>query len=132
VSSPLILLALPAELLALAVGLLLLRRLSGALRTALGRLAFFQILAVVVALAYFDQRSADKRARMGWDLVPILVVSEDVPAGTVLTANQLRQRQMPSQFLTPGMLRPDSYKMVIGERVRINLTKGDLLLWSEF
>ncbi len=83
-------------------------------------------------LAWLNVSTARREARKGWNLVPIVVAGQDVDEGTTLTTDMIAQRAMPSQFVTPSVIKPDNYSYVVGQRVLVNLKKGDPLLWSQF
>ncbi len=100
-----------------------------------GRTPLFVAVALAVAaagLGYADRRSAERSARKGWDLVPIVVAGADVDEGTTLTTDMIAQRPMPSQFVTPSVIKPENYSYVVGQKVLVNLKKGDPLLWTQF
>ncbi len=100
-----------------------------------GRTPLFVAVALAVSaafLGYLDRRGAEKNARKGWDLVPIVVAGADVDEGTTLTTDMIAQRPMPSQFVTPSVIKPENYSYVVGQRVLVNLKKGDPLLWTQF
>ncbi len=83
-------------------------------------------------LGWLDRKNAEKSARKGWDLVPIVVASADIDEGTVLDTGMIAQRPMPSQFVTPSVIKPENYSYVVGQKVLVNLKKGDPLLWTQF
>ncbi|MBS2031222.1 MAG: hypothetical protein JST54_25205 [Deltaproteobacteria bacterium] len=75
----------------------------------------------------------ERRAvRAGWNLVPVLVIADDVQAGTVITYDVISQRAVPEQFVTTSIARPDRANELVGKRIKVPLKAGDLLLWSEF
>ena len=95
------------------------------------------VLAISLGLAaallgWLDLRSAEHRARKGWDLLPIVVASQDIDEGITLTTDMIAQRPMPSQFVTPSVIKPENYSYVVGQKVLVNLKKGDPLLWTQF
>ncbi|HUB09186.1 MAG TPA: Flp pilus assembly protein CpaB [Myxococcales bacterium] len=91
------------------------------------------ILGVGAALlGYLDRRNAERNARKGWDLVPIVVAAQDVDEGTVLTTDMIAQQPMPSRFVTPSVIKPENYSYVVGQKVLVNLHKHDPLLWTQF
>ncbi|MHB1845222.1 MAG: Flp pilus assembly protein CpaB [Deltaproteobacteria bacterium] len=95
------------------------------------------IIAVVLGvgaalLGWVDLRSAEHSARKGWNLVPIIVASQDIDEGSTLTTDMVAQRPMPSQFVTPSVIKPENYSYVIGQKVLVNLKRGDPLLWTQF
>ncbi|MHB8419017.1 MAG: Flp pilus assembly protein CpaB [Myxococcales bacterium] len=91
------------------------------------------ILGVGAALlGYLDRRNAEKNARKGWDLVPIIVAQQDIDEGMTLTTDMIAQMPMPSRFVTPSVIKPENYSYVVGQKVLVNLHRGDPLLWTQF
>ena len=72
------------------------------------------------------------RVRAGWDLVPTVVAGRDVPEGQALTFEDLTQRQLPSQFVSGSVVRPEDVSRVVGRAPSMPLKQGDLLLWAAF
>jgi pilus assembly protein CpaB len=68
----------------------------------------------------------------GYNLVPVVVVAVDVPAGTVLTFDMISQRSVPEQFVTSSVVKPDSASYVVNQRVVNDLQAGDPVRWSDF
>ncbi|MFO0600752.1 MAG: Flp pilus assembly protein CpaB [Myxococcaceae bacterium] len=83
-----------------------------------------------VAFSALQKERAD--VRKGWNLVPVLVASVDLSEGTVVTMEQLSQRSVPEQFVTSSVVKPDSASYVIGQKIQVNVSAGDPLLWSQF
>lgn len=75
------------------------------------------------------ERSA---VRKGWVLKPVVVASRDIPEGTILDMDMLQQRQIPEQFVTRSVVRPDKVQHIIGKKVIVQLQRGDPILWSNF
>ena len=88
------------------------------------------LLAGIIAWSAIKKREAD--VRRGWSLVPVVVASQDIPAGAVVTLDMLSQRSVPEQFVTSSVVKPDSATYVVGQKVLVALQKGDPLLWSQF
>lgn len=72
------------------------------------------------------------RARAGWNLVPVIVVAEDLPAGSVIRYDNLAQRPIPEQFVTASVVRPDVANKIVGKRVAVELHAGDPMMWNMF
>ena len=64
------------------------------------------LLAGVVAYSAIKKKEAD--VRRGWNLVPVVVASQDIPEGTVVTFDMISQRSVPEQFVTSSVVKPDS------------------------
>jgi pilus assembly protein CpaB len=88
------------------------------------------LLAGVVAYSAIKKKEAD--VRKGWNLVPVVVAATDIPEGTVVTFDMISQRQVPEQFVTSSVVKPDSANYVVNQKVLVPLQAGDPLLWSQF
>lgn len=100
-----------------------------------GRRALWAALGMAVVaggLAYGALRAQEARVRRGWDLVPVLVAAKDLAAGTTVTEALVAQREVPEQFATASVLRPESLVHVEGQPVRVPVVAGEPLLWTHF
>ncbi|KFE66412.1 Flp pilus assembly protein CpaB [Hyalangium minutum] len=88
------------------------------------------LLAGVVAYSAIKKKEAD--VRRGWNLVPVVVASQDIPEGTVVNFDMISQRSVPEQFVTSSVVKPDSASYVVNQKVLVPLQAGDPLLWSQF
>lgn len=70
--------------------------------------------------------------RKGWNLVPVVVASQDIPEGTVVTFDLLQQRSIPEQFVTASVVKPEGADYIVNHRLLVPVQAGDLLLWSQF
>jgi Flp pilus assembly protein CpaB len=99
----------------------------------LGGLVGFAISTVLVGMVGFlwvKKSAAD--ARRGWNLVPVVVASQDIPEGTVVTFDMINQRSVPEQFVTSSIVKPDSATYIVNQRLQVPVQAGDPLLWSQF
>lgn len=88
------------------------------------------LLAGVIAYSAIKKKEAD--VRRGWNLVPVVVASQDIPEGTVISFEMISQRSVPEQFVTSSVVKPDSANYVVNQKVLVPLQAGDPLLWSQF
>jgi pilus assembly protein CpaB len=88
------------------------------------------LLAGIIAWSAIKKKEAD--VRRGWNLVPVVVASQDIPEGSTITYEMIRQRNVPEQFVTASVVRPDSAAYVVGQKVVVPLQEGDPILWSQF
>src|SRR5579863_7976662 len=88
------------------------------------------LLAGIVAWSAI--KNQERRVRQGWNLVPVVVASRDIPEGTVISGDMISQRAVPEQFITSSVVRPESANYVIDQKVLVPLQAGDPLLWSQF
>jgi Flp pilus assembly protein CpaB len=70
--------------------------------------------------------------RRGWNLLPVVVATQDIPEGTVVTFDHLAQRSVPEQFVTSSAIKPDSASYIVNQRILVPVQAGDMLLWSQF
>lgn len=85
-----------------------------------------------VGLGFLSYNLVKRDARRGWNLVPVVVAAQDIPDGTVVTLDMISQRQVPEQFVTSSVVRPESASHVVNQKVLAPLQAGDPLLWSQF
>ncbi|WP_375772781.1 Flp pilus assembly protein CpaB [Archangium gephyra] len=88
------------------------------------------LLAGIIAWSAIKKKESD--VRRGWNLVPVVVASADIPEGTVISFDMINQRSVPEQFVTSSVVKPDSATYVVGQKVLVALQQGDPLLWSQF
>lgn len=88
------------------------------------------LLAGIIAWSAIKKKESD--VRRGWNLVPVVVASQDIPEGTVISFDMINQRSVPEQFVTSSVVKPDSANYVVGQKVLVALQQGDPLLWSQF
>jgi pilus assembly protein CpaB len=91
------------------------------------------VLGVIAgAIAYGAVRRKEREVKAGWALVPVIVATQDLAEGTVVTFEMVSQRPVPEQFVTSSVVKPDSASYVVGQKVLVPVQAGDLLLWSQF
>ena len=88
------------------------------------------MLAGVVSFGWV--KSAESKARRGWNLVPVVVFAVDVPAGKEVTFDQVSQRSVPEQLATSSVVKPDSVSYVMNQRLLVPGLAGQSVLWSMF
>jgi Flp pilus assembly protein CpaB len=74
----------------------------------------------------------NRKAREGWNLRPVIIASEDLAAGTVLTFDNINQRSIPEQFVTASIVHPSAATDIINQKLRLPVKAGDPILWSYF
>src|SRR5437879_3638283 len=84
----------------------------------------------VLAYVYVQKKAAD--VRRGWNLIPVVVASADLPEGTVVMLDQIAQRAVPEQFVTSSVVRPESVSQIVNQRIVVPIQAGDPLLWTQF
>ena len=90
----------------------------------------FGVIAIGVAALLFD--GTTKRVRLGWDLVPVMVASVELPEGTTISVDMVSERAVPEAFVTSSVIRPDSVQYLINQKILVPAQAGDPLLWTQF
>ena len=88
------------------------------------------LLAGVIAWQSIERKRME--VQKGWNLVQVVVAGQDVPAGTTLDLDMIAQRDIPSQFVTNSIVRPESANLVVGQKVLVRLQTGDPIMWADF
>ncbi|WP_331102970.1 SAF domain-containing protein [Archangium sp.] len=88
------------------------------------------LLVGVGGFVWVKKKEAD--VRRGWNLVPVVVASQDVPEGTVVTFDMISQRSVPEQFVTSSVVKPDSATYIVNQRILVPVQAGDMMQWSQF
>ncbi len=70
--------------------------------------------------------------RRGWNLVPVLRFTRDLPDHAVLQASDVETSLLPEQFVTDSVLPPVALARVAGQTVYPQVMKGDVVLRSLF
>ncbi len=84
------------------------------------------------AFAWLGIMKEKSDARRGWNLVPVVVAGQDISEGTVVTFDMIQQRQVPEQFVTSSVVKPDSASYVANQKILVPVQAGDPLLWTQF
>jgi Flp pilus assembly protein CpaB len=86
------------------------------------------ISALAILASACADASASEPAPSG--LVSIVVAGRDLPAGTVLTFEDLMQRAVPEELVTTSIARHDSASFLINSVLVHPLLEGDPVQWS--
>src|SRR6185295_15759675 len=92
-------------------------------------IVFFAFFALI---AWVNIRGSEQAAKKGWTLVPVTVASQALPEGAVIDFDMISTRQVPAEFATSSVVKPDSAAYVVNQRIMVPVQAGDPLLWSEF
>jgi pilus assembly protein CpaB len=90
----------------------------------------FLVFALVVA--YINVAGTERSVRRGWNLVPVVVAADNLSEGTTVDGEMIATRDVPEQFVTSSVVRPDSVGYVLNQRIMVPVQAGDPLLWSQF
>ena len=88
--------------------------------------------AIAGIVSYGAIKAKESAVRRGWNLVTVAVADKAIPAGTVVTYELIAQRDVPETFVTSSVVKPESSSYVVGQKVLVDLQRGDPLLWSHF
>jgi Flp pilus assembly secretin CpaC len=66
----------------------------------------------------------------GWNLAPVLVAAKDLAEGTMLSATDLVEVQLPAALFSSSAVGPKSQSYALGHQVLVPVQQGDLVLWS--
>ncbi len=66
------------------------------------------------------------------ELVPVVMAAVDIEAGTIVTMEMVQQRSIPSMYTTTSVVRPDSASYIIGQKLKVPVQQGDMMLWTHF
>lgn len=83
-------------------------------------------------VAYNWAHESAAKARRGWNLLPVIVASQDMEEGTVLTFDHVYQRSIPEQFVTRSIVRPGDADHIVNKKLLVPVKAGDPLLWTHF
>lgn len=97
-----------------------------------GVIGFFVSALIVGAGGYAWIKKKEADVRRGWNLVPVVVASQDIPEKTLVTFDMISQRSVPEQFVTSSVVKPDSASYIVNQRILVPVQAGDPLLWSQF
>jgi len=87
------------------------------------------IIAVLLVNHYIKKQ--ERAIFKGMELVSVLAVKKDVPAGTKLTAGVLASRKMPQKYVHGNAVDPKDANLVIGQVLNFPLKRGDPVLWTD-
>jgi pilus assembly protein CpaB len=85
-----------------------------------------------IAVAYINIAGTEKKVRTGWNLTPVVVASSDLSEGTTVDQDMISTREVPEQFVTASVVKPDSVGYVINQKLVVPVQAGDPLLWTQF
>ena len=89
-------------------------------------------LSVACGLVGFSVGFTQRSRPCTWDLVPVVVASVDIAAGTKVRFDMISQRSVPEHLVTASIVRPDSASAVVGHTIENPVQAGDLLRWADF
>jgi Flp pilus assembly protein CpaB len=86
--------------------------------------------AIVGYFSYKKISEIEAQFRADWELVPVIVFNSGLPSGAALDYEHVAKMLLPRTFVTPNLVLPGRYDEVLGKKLRVSTTRGDLLLWS--
>ncbi|MBK7861570.1 MAG: Flp pilus assembly protein CpaB [Archangiaceae bacterium] len=100
-----------------------------------GALPFVMAAVLLVfgaAAAFAVVRNSEREIRKPWALVPVAVAAVNIPEGTTVTFDMISKRDVPEQFATISVVKPEQVNFITNQRIMVAVQAGDPLLWSEF
>ena len=86
---------------------------------------------IAVLLVNFYIKRQEKRLYKGMNMVPVLVMAEDVSANTVLEMGMVAKRDVPEKYVHGNAIHPKDVKLIAGQILNFPLKRGDTLLWTD-
>ena len=92
----------------------------------------FGLLGITGAHGFITGQIDAERARLQrqHQLVPIVVVRQDTPAGTFLTEPMLATREVPVRYASASSVGEDDYETVLGKVLQVSVKAGEPVLTS--
>ena len=90
------------------------------------------VMVLIGAGGFAYVKRTASNVRKGWNLVPVVTAAVDIKEDTVLTMAMITQRDVPEQFVTSSVMKPDYASKVVNQRILVPVQAGDPLLWSQF
>ncbi len=70
--------------------------------------------------------------RRPWTMVPVIVATQDLTEGSLITLEMVAIRAIPEQYATQSVVKPESLEFALGQVLEFPLQAGDPLLWAQF
>jgi pilus assembly protein CpaB len=99
-------------------------------RTPIVIAGILSLLAFYLVMRTIDTKERNLKEK--WSLGKVVVASMDIAEGTVLDIEMAAEHQIPKQFITPSVVKPEQFEKVVGQRLIAQLKRGDPILWSHF
>lgn len=93
-----------------------------------GGVTVFGLLAVF--LMYSRVKHEEDQVRAEWDLVPVVVASEDLRTGELLSPKNIASRSIPRRLVTDSIVKPESAAYVLTQPILMPHHAGDPLRWT--
>jgi pilus assembly protein CpaB len=87
------------------------------------------IVAVLLVHQYLGVKERD--LYKGMEMVPVVAITRDLPAGTRLAGEMLAKRSIPKKYIHGNAVAPKDANLVVGQVLNYPLRRGDPLLWTD-
>ena len=84
---------------------------------------------VVYALSLF---ASERQSRSGWQLTQVVVASEDISFGDLITIDNVALRSVPPEFVNTNVVKDDALNNILDQRLLADVQTGDPIFWSQF
>jgi pilus assembly protein CpaB len=85
--------------------------------------------AVLLVNQYLSVKEGD--LYKGMEMVAVVAITRDLPAGTRLSTQMLAKRNMPKKYVHGNAVAPKDVELVVGQVLNYPLKRGDPLLWTD-
>lgn len=88
------------------------------------------IFAALSAQQYIQNRIQEIEDKAKVSTVPRIVAAYDLPVGTKIESTHVAVREIPSDWVVSGSLKPEEFIHIEGQVITVALKRGDPLLWA--
>jgi len=90
----------------------------------------FGLIAVLLVHQYIKIKEEEISRPLG-EMIDVVVVTQDVKAGSTITENILGMRTIPKYYARGNSVHPSDASRIIGQKLRIHLKAKDPILWTD-
>jgi len=91
------------------------------------------LIGSVITYHYASEKADrfEKSLKEAWEMVYVVVVSQDIKSGTTLKYDMMAKAKIPRQYVSENMISPKSVEQVTGQKVKVLLKRGDFIRWGD-
>jgi len=90
------------------------------------------LVLIAVGATWFAVFATERSSRANWNLVNVVVASEDLSEGDFITQENIAFRLVPDHSFGKEVVLPENFNEVVNNRLAMPMQAGDPLLWSHF
>ncbi len=88
------------------------------------------VIALLAVRSYVKRVEANAAAKLTGR--PVVAAAQDIPKGTELKMEMLSAKDVPESFIPPQAIEgSDNVKLILGRKLRVDITSGQIVLWSD-